>query len=239
MRYAFLALFLSLSLFRASAAPTARDAFFAALKSAIAAKSTDQLLALTCTTGMSDSDKKFAAIVDQQLLFAEPVTNISFLTLPPYFRAVYVTQGKKIEPTIQPRGLVEFGFDPDAGNGARNTLLPYAIINGSYYLVGCKSTDLGWKGPPDKTLSFMVMGQGAKGIKVDAKWNVSGIEQEGTYIQGSVGFLGQYFESVTVTCADPNADLSLELMENGKDIVPPLKGKGTITFKNGLRATPR
>jgi hypothetical protein len=229
MRYAFLALFLSL--LPASAAPTTPEAFIAAIKSAIAAKSTDQLLALTCTTGMSDADKKRAVSIYPRVLFPNPVDSVALGPLPPDFQLGHIANGKKIEPTSPPQGLVQIRLTPAQGNGPSSASLPFAIISGGYYLVSSKTTDLGWKGPPDNTLIFIVRGQRTSGIKVDAKWNASGVEQERIYTTGNAGFLGQYFESINVTCADPNADLSLELMENGKDIVPSIKGKGTVTYK--------
>lgn len=231
MRFILVALLFILALRAASAAPTTPEAFIAAIKSAIAAKSTDQLLALTYTTGMSDTDKKQAASIYPMVLFANPVAGITLGPLPADFQTVYIGNGKKIEPTAQPQGLVQIKFAGNPANGATGSTLGYAIINGAYYLDSTKTTDLGWKGPPDKTLLFMVMSYSQNSIRVDAKWNASGVEQERIYNTGNSGFMGQYFESVTVTCSDPNADLSLELMENGKDIAPPLKGKGTITYK--------
>jgi hypothetical protein len=231
MRFLLLMGFSLLSIWPASATPTTPDAFIAALKSAIAAKSADQLLALTCTAGMNEGDKKQTALMDQILLFAHPVTKISLAPLPDNFWTVAIANGKKYEMTAPPKGQVLIQFVNESGNGSNSALLPYALIDGNYFLTGGKTTDLGWKGPPDKTLSFMVMGQGTNGIKVDAKWNASGVEQERTFTSGSSGFMGQYFESVTVVCSDPSANLTLTLMANGKDIVPSLTGKGTITYK--------
>ncbi|MCE0483227.1 MAG: hypothetical protein LV479_03195 [Methylacidiphilales bacterium] len=231
MRLILAVLLLVLALRGATAAPATPEAFIAAIKSAIAAKRADQILALTYTMGMSDADKEMTPSIDKFLLFANPVTNISFFPLPPYYLpAVYVSHGKKSELTTKPRGMVFIGFDPDSGNGARNTLLPYAVIDGRYYLVGSKTTDLDWKGPPDKTLSFMVMGQGTNSVRVHIKWDASGVELERIIPSGSSGFMGQYFESVKVVCSASSADLTLELMENGKDIAPVLKGKGSITY---------
>jgi len=56
MRIALLAVFLGLGFLSVSAAPATPETFIAAIQQAIAAKSTDQLLALTYTAGLSDAE---------------------------------------------------------------------------------------------------------------------------------------------------------------------------------------
>jgi hypothetical protein len=140
--------------------------------------------------------------------------------------------GKKIEATYPPAGMIKIEYKK-AANGPEGSSSPYAIIGGHYFLVSSKTTDLGWKGPPDKTLGFAVMGQGQNKVQITVKWNASGVEEERIFKETSnMAFLGQYVEKVTVTSTNDDTDVTLTISELGKEIFrsQPLKGKGTIEY---------
>lgn len=193
----------------------------------------EKLNAITYTLGMSDSDKKQAASVQQMFFSDTEITGISLEPLPADFQSVYIMGGKKLEPTYLPIGQIKIEYKKTA-NGPLGFSVPYAIVGGHYFLISSKSTDLGWKGPPDKTLFFNVMGQGQDKVQITAKWNASGVEQERIFKETSnMGFLGQYVEQIIVTSANDDTDVTLTISESGKEIYrsQPLKGKGTIEYK--------
>ena len=149
---------------------------------------------------------------------------------------VNIVNGKKYEPTYPPSGQIKVTCAPAGENGMTSGGDGYAVINGKYYLITTKSTDLGWSGPKDKTLTFMVMGKGMEKMKVDARWNTSGVDQEKIFSNPpSCNFSGQYFESITATSTEDDTDVTLSILEDGKQIYDsqPLKGKGTIEYKHG------
>ena len=145
---------------------------------------------------------------------------------------MFIQRGKKIEPTYTPIGLIQTKYK-DAGNGMNSTSAPYAVIDGKYFLISSKSTDLGWSGPPDKTITFMVMGRGQNKVQIKAKWNASGVDQERIFKSPSSNFMGQFFEEVTVTSTEDDTDVTLTILEAGKKVFQsePLKGKGTLEYK--------
>ena len=88
--------------------------------------------------------------------------------------------------------IVKFG-----GNTQTSTSLGYGIINGKYFLVSAKSTDLGWKGPPDKSLIYTFFScRPEDKIQVVVDYNVSGVDQQQTFTAPSGGVMGQYFKKV-------------------------------------------
>ncbi|MDD5261920.1 MAG: hypothetical protein PHD76_08750 [Methylacidiphilales bacterium] len=181
---------------------------------------------------MSQSDREAAARVQQMMFSNQEILDISLAPLPDDFQLVYVMRGKKLEPTYPPAGLITIKYKK-TGNGMDSLFSAYAVIDGGYFLVSTKSTDLGWTGPPDKTITFMVIGQGQDKVQIKAKWNASGVKQESFFKSPSSNFLGQYFESVTVTSTSDDTNVTLSIREDGKEIFvsEPLKGKGTVEYK--------
>ena len=182
---------------------------------------------------MSESDKKQAASVQQMFFNDAEITGISLEPLPTDFQSIAIVNGKKWEPTYAPIGQIKIEYKKTA-NGPLGFSAAYAIIDGHYFLISTKSADLGWKGPPDKPLSFMVTGWVKDKVQITARWNTSGAEQEQIYKGASnMYFMGQYFENVTVTSTDDNTDVTLIISEDNKEIFhsQPLKGKGTIEYK--------
>lgn len=214
------------------AEPTSPDEFIAAYRAAIQERSGEKLDALTYSKGMSEADKQQAAQVQQMVFTDKEITSIALAPLPEDFQTVYILRGKKLEPTYPPTGLIQTKYQ-GAGNGLNATSAPYAVIDGKYFLISSKSTDLGWSGPPDKTITFMVTGRGQDKVQIKAKWNASGVDQERLFKSPSSNFMGQYFEEITVTSTEDDTDVTLTILESGKRIFvsEPLKGRGTIEYK--------
>lgn len=79
----------------------------------------------------------------------------------------------------------------------------------------------------------MVMGRGQNKVQIKAKWNASGVDQERIFKSPSSNFMGQFFEEVTVTSTEDDTDVTLTILEAGKEIFQsePLKGRGTLEYK--------
>jgi hypothetical protein len=126
-------------------------------------------------------------------------------------------------------------MDFKAAAGTSSISAPYANIDGRYYLISSKSTDLHWKGPPDVSIGFAVNGPNQGKMRILAKYNVSGVDLERSLSQPAMILRGQYFSQITVCSEDPNADLTLTVTREGEEIFKSqeLKGVGTIEYKKG------
>ena len=213
------------------AQPSSPNEFIAAYRTAIQEKSVEKLDALTYTIGMNEADKKQVDSMQQMGFRNEAIVGISLEPLPADLQTVGIMAGKKYEPTYPPTGMIKVQYG--AANGSDSSSQGYAIIGGHYFLVSSKSTDLGWKGPPDKPLTYMVSGWVPGKVQIKAKWNTSGVDQERSYNGNSGGGMGQFWVDVKVTSTDDNTDLTLVVSEDNKEIFrsQPLKGKGTIEYK--------
>jgi hypothetical protein len=214
------------------AQPRSAEQFISACRAAIQEKRPEKLSALFYTVGMTDSDKDAAKRGQQGMFGAGEIESISLEPLPVDFQSIYIMRGKKVEPTYPPAGLIKIKYKGSA-KGPGSASVSYAVINGQYFLVSTKSTDLRWSGPPDKSIGFMVMGKGQDKVQIKAKWNASGIDQEHNSKSPSASFWGQYFEKITVTSTEEDTDVTLTVLENGEKIFVSerLKGKGTIDYK--------
>jgi hypothetical protein len=225
------------------AQPASSAEFITAYRTAMQEKNNEKLDALTYTVGMSDSDKKQMDSM-QQMGFSwnhKGIGTITLQPLPANFQSVAIMNGRKYEPTSPPIGMIQIDYT-GTGDGPLNGSQGYAIIDVHYFLVSSKSTDLGWKGPPDKPLSFIVAGWVKDKVQIKAKWNTSGVEQEKVCEGNSGGgagqsfsqlFMGQHIERITVTSTDDNTNVTLIVSEDNKEIYrsQPLKGKGTIEYR--------
>src|SRR5208282_5064831 len=115
-------------------------------------------------------------------------------------------------------------------NASAAAEVPYAVIDGGYYIVGQKTTNLGWKGPLDRPFSVSVTGNGQDKVKVHIKYNASGADLES---DGSHGFPCQYISEVAVTSVDDDVDVTLKIADGTKTIYESksLKGKGQILYE--------
>jgi hypothetical protein len=226
----FLLVLVAIFPFQAWAQSTDPADFIASLRTAIQEKSADKLNALIYTVGMSASDRQMAFLPLLYFNNAE-IDTISLVPLPPNFQSIYIVNGKKLEPTYPPIGQVQIEYKKVA-NGPLSLIPAYAIVDGHYFIISTKSTDLGWKGPQDKPLGFSLMGGSPRDkVQIEVKWNASGVDQERVYRESSALFLGQYIERVTVT--SNNLETTLTITEGGKEVFhsSPLKDKKSIEYR--------
>jgi len=218
---------------RSIAAETDGSAQFTSnLRAAITEKNNQKLEALIYFEGASPEDKqRMTSMLRMTLLNGKDVDVISLVPLPSDFDSVLVVRGQKIEPTATPKGMVKVTFN-GAGQGAKESSSAYTVLDGKYFLVGMKSTDLGWKGSPDKNIGFSVVGQGSSGLQIHGAWNASGVQLKKTFKERSMTFWGQYFEELNVTSDSDDCDVTVIIREDGKAIFSePLKGKGVVQYK--------
>lgn len=206
--------------------------FTSALGSAITGKDNQKLEALIYFEGASPEDKQRMTDMFQMMLMnGKDVDEISLEPLPSDFDSVLIVRGKKIEPTAPPQGMVKVTFK-GVEHGQGNSSSAYAVVGGKYFLVGMKSTDLGWKGPPDKNIGYSVLGEGASELRIHGVWNASGVQLKKSFKEPSITFWGQYFEEFTITSDNDSCDVTLEITEDGETIYSkPLKGKGSLTYE--------
>lgn len=227
------ALCLSLAIFSLCAfAQETPETFLKSVAEALNEQNAAKLDALLYTVGMSEADKQMVKSSQQHLLNNPGVDTIELQPLPEDFQSVFIVHGKRIEPTALPAGIVSIKYK-QAGNGMTSISFPYATVEGRFYLIGARSTDLNWKGPEDKNIGFMILGKEADKLKGKVKWNASGVDLEKPITTSSVSFLGQYIEGVTITSDHDDTDVTITILENGNPIFKsdPLKGKGTLEYK--------
>ena len=205
-----------------AAEPPDADAFTTAFKKAIVERDEKAMLAFADSEAMGESLKK---------LFENPdVFAVSLGPLPADFIPFFIKNGKRYEPSHPPQGMVTISVRQESG--LTSNRLVYAIVDGAYKIVSTKVTDLDWKGPPDASLSFSVEGFGTEGASVKVKFNASGVDVEQTYLEPSGGLWAQYISEIEVTTENPQADMVLKVIREGKVIYTsePLKGAGTIVY---------
>lgn len=206
--------------------------FTSDLRAAITEKDNAKLKALIYTEGASPEDKqRMTSMLRMMYLNGKDVEEISLEPLPSDFESVLIVRGRKIEPTAPPKGMVKVTFK-NTENGQGNSSGAYTVVDGKLFLVGMKSTDLGWKGPPDKNIGFTVVGQGASELLIQGVWNASGVQLKKTFTGTGVTFWGQHFEELNVTSESDACDVTVTITEDGKAIFSePLQGKGVVNYK--------
>lgn len=223
-----------------AAAPIGADQFASALRAAIAGKNDQKLEALTYVEGASPEDKKRITSMLRMMYFnGKDVDEISFEPLPSDFESVLIVQGRKIEPTAPPMGMVKVTFK-GAEHGQGSSSGPYTVVDGKLHLVGMKSTELGWKGPPDKNIGFSVVGQGSTDLQIHGVWNASGVQLKKTFQESSITFWGQHFEQLSVTSDNEACDVTVTITEDGRVIFSDtLEGRGAVHYtKKSQQARP-
>jgi hypothetical protein len=206
--------------------------FVKAVEEALNERSAPKFEALVYIEGMSDADKEMTRKMQKYTLENPGIDTIELQPLPADFQSVFIVRGKRIEPTALPVGVLKIQYKK-SGNGTQASTIPYATVNGRFYLIGTKSTDLNWTGPEDKNIGYMIIGKGQGAVKGTVKWNASGVDLERAISSPSLSFLGQYIDEVTITSDSDDTDVTLTIMDGGKQIFQsaPLKGKGTQSYK--------
>ena len=202
------------------------------LRAAISEKDDRTLEALIYFGEASLQDKqRITSMLRMVLLNGKEVEEISFEPLPNDFDPVLIVRGQKIEPTATPKGMIKV-TSKGAGQGPKGSSSAYTIVDGKFYFVGMKRTDLGWRGPPDKNIGLSVIGKGSSGLQVHGVWNVSGVQLKKTFKESSITFWGQYFEELNVTSGSDDCDVTVTITEDGKEIYSEaLEGKGVLQYK--------
>lgn len=185
--------------------------------------------------GLSASDKELnSRMLDMFWEGPGEVESVTIVPVPEEITRPLIAQGKRWELALPPTGAFQVKFKGSSGQWQRKTMtVLFGESAGKYYLVPAKSTDLGWKGPEDTTLTYMVIGEGQDKVKIRYRWNVSGVDLEEIAKSQSRSFLGQYIDFVTVTSDSDDTNVTLIIREHDKDIYTsqPLKGKGTLEYK--------
>lgn len=215
-------------------APKTAEGFVAAVRAAYESKDAKRVEALEWTKGASSGDLAMAEGALQMIL---PMATVESVELSPKIAEAgpMVANGKRIEPTYKPVGSVVLKMKPEQPGDSGAISMPYAVIDGGYYIVTSKTTDLGWRGPADKSLTVSVIGRGQDKVRMKVKYNASGVDLEMDQVVGSAGLLGQYVDEVAVTSTSDDVDVKLKIAEGMKPMYEsqPLKGKGTLTYKRG------
>jgi len=220
-----------------AAPPKTKEEFIAAVRAAFVAKDVKKIHELSWEKGMSDFDMQQ---VDQVLpMMVQQLNGGETYSLEPKETesdSPQIMMGRRLEPTHEIDGMVKIAQKSADGSSSSSMSLPYALIDGSYYIVSTKSTDLNWKGPPDKTLVVNVTGDGQDKVKTHIKYNVSGLDLEHDQKYASDILSGQYISEVTVTSDSDDVNVVLDLRdEDGNSYYQsaPLKGKGEIHYHKG------
>jgi hypothetical protein len=217
----------------AAAAEAADSApFTSALRTAISEKDDQKLEALIRFDGASPEDKRrMISMLRMTLMNGKDVDEISLEPLPSDFDSILIVRGQKIEPTATPKGMIKVTFK-GTGQGPKESSTAYTVVDSKLFLVGMKSTDLDWKGPPDKNIGFSVVGTGSEEVQIQGVWNASGVQLKKSFKERSITFWGQYFEELNVTSGNDDCDVTISITEDGKEIYSqPLKGKGSLQYK--------
>jgi len=220
----------------ASKADTPEE-FLAVYRTTLEQKDTNKLLSLYYTNGCSEVDiTTLKKTEPMNHFYNEKLTNVIFEPISKDWNPIHIANGKKYEPTHSVDGVIKFFYvaQPENAQSAHYSGGDgYAVIDGVHRLIAAKSTDLGWKGPKDQQLNYTLSGRGADKCLIQYKWNVSGVDQEGTSESSGIVIIGQFFESIKVTSTAEDADVVLTVREGGKEIYTsqPLKGKGTLEYK--------
>lgn len=216
------------------AQPVTSEAFVSEVRAAWEQQDGAKVDALTYSEGASDADKAMMAKWRFAARGEEKVQGVSLTPMREDYEPVWVAKGKKYELTHAPAGFVKIDITRSKfGNGSSSINMPYAVIGGKYFLVGTKSTDLGWKGPDDKPLGFSVTGRGSNDVVVEYGWNASGVDLAKKTTSNNRTFLGQHINFVKVTSTNPAAEITLKLEKNNETFhtSQPLKGAGALEYK--------
>jgi len=216
--------------------PKTKDDFLTAVRKAYEEQDVKRVHELTWEQGMSAFDHNQQQQMLDMMVYNGGVDSIVFQPLPPDFMDIPVAWGRRIEPTHAADGIITVNLKPSDKNSNSAVSMPYALINGAYYLVTSKTTDLGWKGPQDQPVTVAVAGPGQEKVKIHVQYNASGVDLERDQISPSNSFPAQYLTLVTVTSDTDDASVTLRLLDGKGNAFyesKPLKGKGRLQYHKG------
>ena len=215
-----------------SAGLDSADKLVGAIQLAIDSRDAKAIESLVYDVGMTESDKKLAFFAIPDLFFNIPVVKIELASVgPEELREFYIHKGRKYSPTFKPLGKVSIHQKKDRFTGVGG--MPYALINGKYFLVSVKSEDIGWNGPPDKNIGWMVstFTPGVKNVRY--RYNVSGVDMKDVTEYPSSSFWGQRIDEVIFDSISDDFKGYIVILENGKEVDKSgeFTGRGSFTYK--------
>jgi hypothetical protein len=217
--------------FAAAADPAA---LVAAVDAALVARDLPALCALVDTEGLSAEDIKKNELGLADLIPAEGTAKVSADRLPDGtdLAAPRVYNGKLYEISRAPEGVIRIATQQ--GRAQIGATIPYVKTRAGFLLAGRKETDLGWKGPRDRLISFgFVEDFPATPVRLNVRYNASGVEQTMTTPYHSGGVSGQHIEELTITGLSETFKGRLVLRDGGKEIYrsEPITGRTTFTYR--------
>jgi hypothetical protein len=215
-------------------APADPAALAAAVDAALVARDLPALVALVDTEGLSAEDIKKAGPGLAALIPAEGTAKVTTDRLPDGIdlAAPRIYQGKRMELSRAPAGIIRVATKQ--GRAEMVATIPYVKTSAGFFLAGRKETDLGWKGPPDRQLGFMLVEDFPKEpVKLTVRYNASGVEQKNESSHYSGVVFGQHIDEVTITGLSDGFKGRLVLREGGKEIYrsEPITGRTAFTYR--------
>jgi hypothetical protein len=219
-------------------APTDPAALVAAIDAALVARDLPALCALVDTEGLSAEDIKKLSPGVAGLIPTEGTATVSADRLPDGsdLAAPRIYNGKRSELSRAPEGIIRVATKQ--GRAEMVATIPYVKTATGYLLAGRKETDLGWKGPKDRQLGFMLVEDFPKEpVKITVRYNTSGVEQTMTTPHYSGVVLGQHIDELTITGLSEGFKGRVVLRDGGKEVYrsEPITGQSTYTYR---RAAP-
>ena len=216
------------------AAPADPAALVAAIDAALVARDLPALCALVDAEGLSADDLKKAETGLAGLIPDEGAAKVSADRLPDGIDLAQprIYNGKRIEITRAPVGIIRIATKQ--GRAEMVATIPYVKTGAGFLLAGRKETDLGWKGPRDRQISFsLVEDFPKKPVKLTVRYNASGVEQTMDSSHHSGVVLGQYIEELTITGLSEGFKGRLVLREGKTEIYrsEPITGQSTFTYR--------
>ncbi len=215
-------------------APPDPAALAGAIDAALVARDLPALCALVDTEGLSAEDLKKVGPGLAGLIPAEGTAKVSTNRLPDGIdlMAPRIYNGKRLEITRAPVGIIRVATQQ--GRAEMVSTIPYVQTSAGFLLAGRKETDLGWKGPPDRQISFaFAEGFPKEPVKITLRYNASGVPQQMVTANHSGVVLGQHIDELTITGLDADFKGRLVLRTGGKEVFrsEPITGQSTFIYR--------
>lgn len=217
-----------------AAAPADPSALAAAIDAALVARDVPALRALVHPDGLSPADLAALEPTLAGLIPAAGKATVTVDRLPDGIDLARprVANGVRIELNHPPAGIIR--IETQEGRAKIASTLPYANVNGACLLTGTRRIDLGWRGPPDRPLSFALVNPFPSGpVKITLRYNASGVDLTQKFTRHSGSIAGQHIEELIVDGIPEGFTGSLVLREGKEEIFrsEPLTGRTTFTYR--------
>jgi len=121
------------------------EEFIAAYRIAVQEKDPDKIKALTYSVGMSDYDQQEVAKHLNDIFNDKEIAAITLEPMQAKLKPQNIINGRKLEPTYPSAGVVKIQYKPVISGTTTTTSAsyrPYAIIDGHYFFVPMKTTEV-------------------------------------------------------------------------------------------------